>query len=90
VHGLAKLLSTSKLQQNIASYFLSFFVLLFVCVLDMVGGVKGTECRTFFCNLPYYFSIPVLSIPVSRAINAVRFWQDSVTPELILNFISNA
>lgn len=90
MRGLAKLLSTGKLQQNLVSYFLSFFVLLFVCVLDMVGGVKGTECKTFSCNLPYYCGIPVLSISGSRAINAVRFWQDSVTPELILNFISDA
>jgi hypothetical protein len=69
VHGVAKLLSTSKLQQNFVSYFLSLFVLLFVCELDMVGGVKEIECQTFSCNLRHYFSIPVLSVSVSRAIN---------------------
>jgi len=82
VRGLAKLLSTSKLQQNLLSYFLPFFVLLFVCELDMVGGVKETECKTFSCNLPDYFSIPVFSISVSRAINAVRCWQDGITPKI--------
>jgi hypothetical protein len=85
VHGVAKLLSASKLQQNLVSYFLSFFVLLFVCELDMVGGVEETECRTFSCNLCNYFSIPV-----SRAINVVRFWQEGITPKLMLDFINNA
>ena len=48
----------------------------------MVGGVKETECKTFSCNLPDYFSIPVFSISVSRAINAVRCWQDGITPKI--------
>jgi len=82
VRGLAKLLSASKLQQNLLSYFLSFFVLLFVCELDMVGDFRETEYKTFSCNFPYYFCIPVLSISVSRAINAVRCWQDGITPKI--------
>lgn len=55
----------------------------------MVGGVKETECKTFSFNLRDYFSVPVLSISVGRAINAVGRWQDRITPKSFLNFVNN-